>query len=179
MIIDLVERNVNHKIMILTWNKNHAYFLSKTLNERGTSSDVLAGNKSTYKDSRVLVGTISKIGTGFDEAMACPDWSGERSNMLILTGSTKSLSGLEQITGRVFRAEFPTIIDLVDDNRICKSHCTQRRKWYEDEARNGEIMYIETKKEEPSDSNDEDSKKIKSINSASLTRARLRIVNQV
>jgi superfamily II DNA or RNA helicase len=189
MIINLVERNIQHKIMILTWNKNHAYFLAKILKERGTSADVLAGNKSTYKDSRVLVGTISKIGTGFDEAMACPDWSGERSNMLILTGSTKSLSGLEQITGRVFRSEFPTIIDLVDDNRICKSHWTQRKKWYEEESRNGEIQYIEMKKDERVQSNNETMneeedngetsiKDVKSINSSSITRAKLRILNK-
>lgn len=140
IIIHLVEQHPDHKIMILTWNKNHAFYLSKQLNEKGITSDVLAGNKNIYKDSRVLVGTIGKIGTGFDEAMACPDWGGERSNMLILTGSTKSLAGLEQITGRVFRSDYPEIIDLVDDNRICKRHWTTRKKWYEDDDRNGEIL---------------------------------------
>ena len=65
-IVDLVERNYQHKIMIFTWNKAHAHFLKKVLSERGISVDVLAGNKNTYRDSRVLVGTIAKIGTGFD-----------------------------------------------------------------------------------------------------------------
>lgn len=180
-IIDLVERNANHKIMILTWNKNHAYFLSKILNERGISADVLAGNKNTYKDSRILVGTIGKIGTGFDEAMACPDWGGQRSNMMILTGSTKSLTGLEQFTGRVFRSSFPTIIDLVDDNRICKRHWTERRKWYEDEERNGEIHYIEMKKREGYQGNSTNTggpltnDKVKSLNSRSVARAKAKL----
>lgn len=180
-IVDLVERNTNHKIMILTWNKNHAYFLSKILNERGTSADVLVGNKNTYKDSRVLVGTIGKIGTGFDESLVCPDWNGQRLNMLILTGSTKSLSGLEQFTGRVFRADFPTIIDLVDDNRICKRHWTDRRKWYEDEDRNGGIHYIEMKKREGYQGNSKtgvgelDNTRVKSMNSRSVARAKAKL----
>lgn len=179
-IIDLVKRNYQHKIMILTWNKNHAYFLQKVLSEHGISTDVLAGTKSTYRDSRVLVGTISKIGTGFDEAMACPDWGGQKSNMMILTGSTKSLSGLEQITGRVFRSSFPTIIDLVDDNRICKRHWTQRRKWYEDPDRNGEIHYIEMKRDEGSQGNDTiggelNQQQIKTMHNKTLERARSKI----
>lgn len=179
-IIDLVMRNYQQKIMILTWNKNHAYFLQKVLTEHGVSVDVLAGTKSTYKDSRVLVGTISKIGTGFDEAMACPDWGGQKSNMMILTGSTKSLSGLEQITGRVFRSRFPTIIDLVDDNRICKRHWTQRRKWYEDPDRNGEIHYIEMKRDEGAQGNDTlggelNQNQINTMHNKTLARARAKL----
>ena len=142
MIVDLVEKNANHKIMILTWNKDHAKFLLEVLRARRISVDILIGNKKTYHDSRVLIGTVSKIGTGFDEQTFCDDWGGQNSNMMILTGSTKSLTGLEQITGRVFRASFPVIVDLVDDNAICKRHWTERRKWYEDEERKGTIHYI-------------------------------------
>ena len=112
--------------------------------------------------------------------MACPDWGGQRSNMLILTGSTKSLSGLEQFTGRVFRADFPTIIDLVDDNRICKGHWTKRRKWYEDEDRNGEIHYIAMKKREGFQGNSEvggelTHDKVKAMNKQSVVRAKAKL----
>lgn len=178
-IIDLVERNLHNKIMILTWNQSHVYLLQEILRNRGISVDILVGTKSTYKDSKVLIGTISKIGTGFDEAMACPDWGGERSNMLILTGSTKSLQGLEQFTGRVFRAEFPTIIDFVDDNRICKSHWTQRNKWYEDPGRNGQVFHVDMKKtDDNSEPKDITNNRIKAINHKSITRikAKLNIV---
>ena len=175
-IIDLVENNLNHKIMILTWNVNHAYFLTDMLKSRGITSDVLAGNKNTYKDSQVLVGSIGKLSTGFDEGTSCPDWGGQRSNMMILTGSTKSLQGLEQMTGRVFRAEFPTIIDLVDDNRICKSHWNQRKKWYEDPERNGEIFYVEMK-QSTSEVNNKDlnNNRVKQLNKKSIERAKLRL----
>ncbi len=148
MIVSLVEQNPQHKIMIMTWNKAHVNLLRDMIADKNIPVDTLFGNKNSYKDSRVLIATISKAGTGFDERMKCPDWGGVRSNMMILTGSTKSLAGLEQVTGRVFRAEFPTVIDLVDDNKICKRHWNERRKWYEDPERNGEIIYNEMIKEE-------------------------------
>lgn len=143
MIIDMVEKNIsNHKIMILTWSVDHAYFLCKLLQERGNSCDVLVGQKSDYKDSNILVAGIGKAGCGFDEASACPDWGGERSNLMLLTGSTRSLQLLEQVIGRVFRSDFPTIIDFVDDNYISKSHWRSRIELYEDPDTNGEILYV-------------------------------------
>jgi len=193
LIVDLVERNTDHKIMILTWNKAHAYFLSKILNDRGTKSDVLAGNKNSYKDSRVLVGTISKLGTAFDEQSGvCVDWGGIRSNMMILVGSTKSLSGLEQFTGRVFRAEFPVIIDLVDNNDICKRHWYERKKWYEADCRNGEIQTVniapnpnnqnpcsEDNNNNNTNGNEEiTNNQVKNMNSSAVARAKLRILNK-
>jgi len=189
MIINLVERNHDHKIMILTWNKAHAHYLKNTLVERGVSTDILVGNKNTYHDSRVLVAGFKKAGTGFDEAQSCPDWGGQRSNMMILAGSTKSLTGLDQFIGRVFRADFPVIIDLVDNNRISKSHWTQRKKLYEDPERNGVIHTIVMKKgndpndpnaitqEEPAELNQQ---QIVAMQQKSVARlkARLNIVNK-
>ena len=140
MIIDLVETNLNYKIMILTWSTKHAQYLKKVLSERGTSVDILVGNKNTYKDSRVLIGSYSKIGTGFDECLVCPDWGGKRSNLMIMTGSTKSLQALDQWTGRIFRADFPNIFYLDDDNRISKNHWRDMRKWFESSDRNGTII---------------------------------------
>ncbi len=180
MIVDLVERNAEHKIMILTWNKAHVLLLRDILIARGISVDTLSGNKNTYKDSRILIGTYSKIGCGFDEQMSCPNWGGQKSNMMILTGSTKSLTGLEQFTGRVFRSDFPTIIDMVDNNRICKSHWSQRKKWYEDEGRNGEIHYIEMKKDEGYQGNAKvggelTNERLKTMNKRSVNRAKAKL----
>jgi superfamily II DNA or RNA helicase len=182
MIFDMVERNIDHKIMILTWHKDHARFLKDTLEKRGTSVDILIGNKNTYRDSRVLVGTLSKIGTGFDEQMSAVDWSGKRSNLMILTGSTKSIQNLDQFTGRVFRADFPTIVDMVDDNRICKNHWKQREKFYEDPERNGTVLWIEMKKDEgflgnKSDDKNSDGNMVKRHNSM-VNRVKLKIQNK-
>ena len=137
IIIDLIERNKNFKIILLTWSKVHAFWLKDILQKRGNNVDVLAGNKKMYSDSDILVGTMSKIGTGFDESTFCIDFKGRKSNMMIICGSTKDEVGLEQFTGRVFRAKFPIIFDLVDDNPISKKHWSARSKWYLE--RNGTI----------------------------------------
>ena len=85
--------------------------------------------------------------------MVCPNWGGKRSSLMILTGSTKSLQALNQWTGstkslqalnqwtgRVFRAEFPIIIYLDDDNRISKNHWRDMKKWFLSSDRNGTII---------------------------------------
>lgn len=145
LIIDWIEHNKDFKIMVLTWNVKHAHFLKDMLVQRGIKTDVLAGNKTSYNDSRVLVASISKAGCGFDEQSACEDWGGERSNMLMLTGSTRSMTLVQQVCGRVFRASFPIIVDFVDDNRICKSHWRVRQDWYQDPVMNCQIQYLTMK----------------------------------
>lgn len=130
-IIDLVEKNPNSKIMILSWNKTHVNLLMNILKNREHSVDYLAGTKSSYKDSRILIGTISKVGTGFDAKNVAIDWDGLHIDTVILAGSTKSLSLHTQLIGRGFRANNPVIIDLVDDNPICKRHWAIRKKNYE------------------------------------------------
>ena len=142
-IIDLIEKNKDHKIMVLTWNADHVNFLTDLLKERGESVDKLVGNKSKYIDSRVLIGTLSKVSTGFDAKNVATDWDGADIDMLILAGSTKSHNLHIQSVGRAFRASNPTIIDIVDDNRISKSHWNARRKNYEQE--NCKIYYSEMK----------------------------------
>jgi len=129
-ILGLVKNNSEFKILILTWSKSHAFQLHQWLNMIGESSAIMAGNRSTYSDSRVLVGTSSKIGTGFDEKSACPDFNGVRINMLILVGSTKSENLLEQLVGRVFRSDSPIVIDFVDDIPAVKRHWYNRKHWY-------------------------------------------------
>lgn len=130
IILDIVLKNLHHKIIILTWNKNHAFFIKDLLLQNNVNVDVLAGNIKMYSDSNVLVGTISKIGTGFDEATFCKDFKGIKSNLMILAGSTKNQAGLEQFTGRVFRSDFPIIYDLVDDLNIFLNHWRIRYNWY-------------------------------------------------
>ena len=55
-------KNPTHKIVILTGYVNHTKLLHKTLEDLGESVDYLCGNKKNYKNSRVLIGTIDKIG---------------------------------------------------------------------------------------------------------------------
>lgn len=139
-VLGLVKNNPEFKICILTWRKEHAFNLHQWLTDMGEKAAVMAGKTKTYSDSRVLVGTVSKIGTGFDEQNACLDFAGERINMLILLGTTKSEQLLEQTLGRAFRADLPHIIVFTDDVPAIKRHWTIIKKWCI--SHNGEIYEV-------------------------------------
>ena len=143
LIIDLIRNNPGFKILVLTWLVEHVEFLSIQLSMLNENVDFMAGNKKSYTDSRILIGTISKIGTGFDEKTACQDWNGFRLNILILVGSMKNRGLLEQVAGRVFRSEFPQIIHFVDDMKISENHWNEGQKWYK--SRNGTIINFDSK----------------------------------
>ena len=130
LIVDLIETNLNRKIMLLSWSKSHISLLYQILKKRKISVDYLSGTKSSYVDSKVLLGTISKVSTGFDSKNVAIDFDGIDINMLILAGTTKSKNLHLQSIGRAFRCQNPVIIDLVDDNRISKSHWYKRKQNY-------------------------------------------------
>jgi len=130
MIVAMALKNPTHKIVILTGYVSHTKLLHKTLSDLGESVDYLCGNKKNYKNSRVLIGTIDKIGTGFDEESFCDDFNGVKINLGILAHSIASKKLLEQSVGRVFRASFPNIFHLVDDDKTIQRHWTNAKRWY-------------------------------------------------
>lgn len=141
LIANLVIVNLDQKIMVLTYHVKHAEYLASCLSTLiapyGKTVALLAGSVKEYFDSDVLVGTQKKIGIGFDEKEVAIGWKGRRINLLILASIGLKI---EQIAGRVFRAETPVIIDLVDNYRNNKNHYSVRKKWYE--SRNGHITTI-------------------------------------
>lgn len=141
MIVQTVLDNLNEKPLVLTKHVEHAKnlhaWLTHYLQPYGKTCALLAGNIQKYDDASVIVGTFSKIGRGFDENKACHNWSGIRINMLILASSTKKI---EQIAGRVFRADVPLIVDFVDNHKNLKAHWKVRKNWYE--SRNGIVYSI-------------------------------------
>jgi hypothetical protein len=137
LIVSWILNNISNKSLLLTDRKELISEITKRLEENNIKYDYLCGNKKTYNDSPVLLGTYGKIGVGFDEKNACPDFSGIRINVVYMCFSTKQHWLLEQSAGRGFRSDFPTIVDFVDDHRICLSHYKQREKWYK--SRGGQI----------------------------------------
>lgn len=135
-IIDFVKNNLEFKILILTWRKSHAKLLHSKLNSMGIKTAIMAGTTTTYSDSKVLVGTISKIGTGFDEKSACPDFGGERINLLLMVGSSKSENIIDQTVGRVFRSTDPYVVFFFDDVPTIKKHYYIFKKWASTPPRN-------------------------------------------
>lgn len=145
VIIDLVNLYFkDSKILILTLRKNHVLLLYEMISKLGIKCDYMTGNKKTYSDSNVLVGSIKKIGTGFDEKSACADFAGIRISKLILAATVNSKALLEQVAGRCFRADFPEIYNLVDDNYISEKHYNKAIKWYV--SRNGTLFEFFTTK---------------------------------
>lgn len=131
IILELTARNLNCKILILTALVDHAEYLHQALVQRGIKSDCLCGTKKGYQDATVLVGTVSKIGTGFDQANFCPTYDGRPFDLLILVTSLRKTSALVQNVGRLFRSKtVPTLYHLVDNDDIFKNHWNKCRKWY-------------------------------------------------
>lgn len=137
IILGLALSNLKYKILILTALRDHAELLHQYLQHNNISCDFLCGNKKGYIDSNVLIGTTSKIGTGFDPATSCPTYSGAPFDLLILVCSIKKYSAYVQNIGRVFRADFPIVMHLVDSDDIFVNHWNKGKRWYE--ARGGII----------------------------------------
>lgn len=140
IICDIACNYKDRKMILLTERLQHANTLYGLLTARGEKVAILAGSIQTYSDSRILIGTISKIGTGFDEKNACPDFAGVRIDFCIICSSIKSPTRLEQCVGRAFRSESPVVFHLVDENPLAKRHWYECQKWYK--SRNGEIQEI-------------------------------------
>ena len=97
-------------------------YLIKRLLEEGESADSLLGKSQEFdRDVRILVGTTSKVGVGFD-------WP--KADALLLATDLEEY--FIQYLGRVFRREdnIPIVFDLVDDNKTLKRHYTTRGRVY-------------------------------------------------
>ena len=130
LIVNIVLGQPHRKYLILTWVAEHVQILQAYLTHYGVSNDVMVGMKKNYSDSHVLVGTIDKIGTAFDEKNACDNFSGRRIDTVILCGSTYCEGLLFQMVGRTFRSDDPHIFDMVDSLPTLEKHWSLRQKWY-------------------------------------------------
>lgn len=131
-VTSLVEMNRSRKILILTKEKEHVDILAKMIESRGIQVATMRGNDKKYSDKSVLIGTVSKIGCGFDEATFANAYNGKRLDLLIFLASYKNKATIEQSVGRVLRSESPVIIYLNDEDGICDNHWRIFRDWCED-----------------------------------------------
>lgn len=119
------------KVLILTWDKKHAKMLTELLAETTGGVELMTGTKKRYQNCRILVGTISKIGVGFDEKATCMGFDGDRIETVLLVASTKNPSLLQQLIGRAFRTSQPRIIDFVDQVPLIQNHWRARKQVYQ------------------------------------------------
>lgn len=120
--------NPGRKILILTNEKKHVELLVNLIAPHRVVSK-LCGPVRTYKNAPVLVGTVSKIGTGFDEENFCDDYDGDPLNLLIMCVSYRNKATIEQNVGRVFRSERPHVLYLLDNDDLCITHCDIFKSW--------------------------------------------------
>lgn len=141
-IVDIVKGNLHRKYIILTKTIEHVDNLMSLFSEHGVPSVSYCGNKKSYKDDKVLVGSLKKISTGFDISTTAKDFDGISADVLILAVSIKDENLLFQSIGRVVgRSSNPTVIYLVDKNPSQGRHFNGTKKRIEEA--HGKIIEVE------------------------------------
>lgn len=122
MIVRLVQYFKERVFLILCKRVDQGKYLVKRLTEVGEDVTSLIGKNQEYQQkSRILVGTASKTGTGFDHA---------RLDAMIMASDIQAY--FIQYLGRVFRRKdvVPLVFDIVDKNPILERHFKVRRATY-------------------------------------------------
>lgn len=128
-------------VLILTRHVPHAKAIAAMLRSNGIDVQEYHSDMTSFKECRVLVGTVSKIGTGFDQESQCSNFSGRRFRILIIASSIKKKTQVVQCIGRViFRCQNPVVLHLVDNYKTYKGHWREVEKIYK--SRNGIIQKI-------------------------------------
>lgn len=122
MIISIIRRYDNRNFLVLCKRVIQANYLELKLKEYGEKVTSLIGSNQIYdKDSRILIGTSSKIGVGFDHP---------KLDALILASDIEQY--FIQYLGRVFRTQKvePIIFDIVDKFPLLVKHYKTREEIY-------------------------------------------------
>ena len=122
MIIRLVKHFNDRVFLILCKRVEQGNYLVQRLKEEKQDVTSLIGKQQEYEQSsRILIGTASKAGTGFDHP---------RLDAMIMASDIKAY--FIQYLGRVFRRKdvVPIVFDIVDKNPILERHFKVRRATY-------------------------------------------------
>lgn len=122
LILRIVQHFSERTFLILVKRVSQGKYLVDRLRELGEDVTSLLGSQQEFdKDARIILGTSSKIGVGFDHP--CLD-------TLLLAGDVEEY--FSQILGRIMRRTDvkPIVFDLIDSNPILKKHFNTRRSVY-------------------------------------------------
>lgn len=122
IILRVIQYFGDRNILVLVKRIKQAAYLMKMLDDMDVHVTSLVGAKQTFdRSARVLIGTCSKVGTGFDHPSI---------NMLLLATDVEEY--FIQYLGRCMRTKnnVPCIVDLVDDHSILRRHYKTREKVY-------------------------------------------------
>lgn len=122
LIINIVRYFKERVFLILVKRVEHGQYIYDSLEKLGEKVTSLLGKQQQFdKEARILIGTNSKIGTGFDHPQ-----------LDTLLAAADMVSYYIQFIGRVMRRKDvqPMIFDLVDNHPILKRHFDKRLKVY-------------------------------------------------
>lgn len=122
MIVDIVISRPKRVWLLLVKRVNHAEILKTMFEERGVSCETLTGSKRVFdKECRILIGTTSKIGVGFDHSPI---------NALFVAADV--VEYFEQFLGRCMRIpnNVPVVYDMEDSYSILFRHSLIRMDTY-------------------------------------------------
>jgi superfamily II DNA or RNA helicase len=122
LIVDIIKKFKDRVFLVLCKRVSQANFLCKRLKEEKEDVTSLIGkNQEFLKESRILIGTTGKLGTGFDHP---------RLDSMILASDVEQY--FVQFLGRIFRRQDvePLIFDILDDHPILFKHFKTRREVY-------------------------------------------------
>jgi superfamily II DNA or RNA helicase len=122
LIINIIRYFSSRTFLVLTKRISQGEYLYNHLKELGENVTSLLGKQQDFDiDSRILIGTNSKIGTGFDHP---------RLDTLLLAADVQEY--FIQYLGRCMRTQEvnPVIFDLCDKNKILNRHFSTRRAIY-------------------------------------------------
>ncbi len=118
LIVDCVSQNLDRTWLILVKRVNHADLLVEKFAKRGLPCETLLRTKQRFdKSCKILIGTTSKIGVGFDHAAI---------NALCIAADVKNY--FVQFLGRCMRTENvnPIVFDFDDDFGPLRKHFVER-----------------------------------------------------
>lgn len=119
-----------HKPLLLFFAEENLYRVRDVLVQSGYRVAEFHGSVKSYNDGDILMGTYGKMSFGFDEESASEDWNGKRISAFVICDSIKSLTSFEQSVGRVMRAIYPLVIDIVHQDDMYERHYDKRLQWY-------------------------------------------------
>lgn len=132
LIGSICKSNKNESILILCKYQDHLISIENELKKNEIEYDTFYKNKKTYEEKSVLLGTIPKIGTGFDQSNFCDDFSGNYFSIVIIASSISSTPLLKQCIGRGLRQDNVVFFQFVENNEIVKRHWRKNKKWYDE-----------------------------------------------
>lgn len=144
IVLDVIKQNEEWYSMIICRLIKMIKNLAEGCEKIGLDCDTLKSTDKDYDgDKKILIGSLMKMGVGFDQANYCSNFK-EKSKLTVIGTTFAKVAAFRQALGRGTRHDDPYIVLLRDNNSISKRHISKMKKWVK-EAK-GVIHNIKYKK---------------------------------